>query len=135
MIGKVSSVGLGIGYRRYFEGLENYTDRKLYSPAGQMPVFLDLRTSFTRKKVTPYLALGIGGSASYVKVNSDSTATRQEGLYFCPSGGIWFNISERFALFAGVAYEVQRLEYILIADNSHFKRNSSSVSLNVGIAF
>jgi hypothetical protein len=135
MVGKVSSVGLGLGYRRYFEGLENYTDRKLYSPADQIPVFLDLRTSFTRKKVTPYLALGIGGSAGYLKVSSDSTTTRQEGLYFCPSGGIWFNISDRFALFGGIAFEMQRLEYILITDDSHFKRNTSSLSLNIGIAF
>jgi len=135
MIGKVSSIGLGIGYRRYFEGLETYNDRKLYSPVDQVPVFLDLRTSFTRKKVTPYLALGIGGSASFIKVNVDSTATRQEGLYFCPSGGIWFNLSERLALFAGVAYELQRLEYVLLADDSHFRRNTGSVSLNIGIAF
>ncbi|MCU0461524.1 MAG: hypothetical protein MUF36_05850 [Bacteroidales bacterium] len=135
MIGKVSSVGLGLGYRRYFEGLENYTGRKLYSPADQIPVFLDLRTSFTKKKVTPYLALGIGGSAGYLKVSSDSATIRQEGLYFCPSGGIWFNISDRLALFGGIAFEMQRLEYILIADNSHFKRNTSSLSVNIGIAF
>ncbi len=133
MIGRFSSIGLGLGYRRYFE--ENFTGHTLFSPKSQIPVFLDLRTSFSTRKVTPYLALGIGGSASIVRVNSDSTSTKQEGLFFCPSGGIWFNVSDRFAVFAGIAYEMQRLEYVLIADNSHFKKNASSLSLNIGIAF
>jgi hypothetical protein len=133
MVGRSSSIGIGLGYRRYFE--KDFTDKELFSPLSQTPVFIDLRTSFSTKKVTPYLALQFGGSASYIRVNSDSITTRQEGLYFCPSGGIWFNISSRFAVFAGVAYEMQRLEYVLIADNSHFKRNASSVSLNLGIAF
>jgi hypothetical protein len=133
MIGRSSSIGLGLGYRRYFEN--DLTSHSLFSPKSHMPVFLDLRTSFSTRKVTPYLALGIGGSASFVKVNSDSTATRQEGLFFCPSGGIWINVSDRFAVFAGIAYEMQRLEYVLIADDSHFKKNAGSVSLNIGIAF
>ena len=133
MVGRSSSVGLGIGYRRYFT--ESFADRKLYSPVSQVPVFLDLRTSFTTKKVTPYLALGLGGSASFIKESSDSVTTRHEGFYFCPSGGIWLNLSERFALFAGIAFEMQRLEYILLSDDSHFKKNSGSLSLNIGIAF
>ncbi len=133
MIGRSSSIGLGLGYRRYFE--KDMTGHTLFSPKSHIPVFLDLRTSFSTRKITPYLALGIGGSASIVRVNSDSTTTRQEGLFFCPSGGIWFNVSDRFAVFAGIAYEMQRLEYILIADDSHFKKNASSLSLNIGIAF
>jgi len=135
MIGKYSSIGLGIGFRRYFEENENYTDRSFYSPETQFPVFLDLRTSFSTKKITPYLALGIGNSAGYLSVDSDSTTTRKEGLFFSPSGGIWFNISDRFAVFAGVAYEMQKLEYVLLSNNSHYKKNTSSISLNIGIAF
>jgi hypothetical protein len=133
MIGRSSSIGLGIGYRRYFE--KDISDMKLYSPKSQVPVFLDLRTSFSTRKVTPYLALGIGGSAGYLKVSADSTLTTKEGFYLCPSGGIWFNVSDRFAVFAGLAYELQRLEYILLSDNSHFKKNAGSLSLNIGIAF
>jgi hypothetical protein len=135
MIGRFSSIGLGLGYRRYFTGSENYTDRSLYSPVSQFPVFLDLRTSFSTKRITPYLAVGIGGSAGYIEEGSDSNTSRQEGLLFSPSGGIWFNVSDRFAVFAGVAYEMQKLEYVLISDNSHYKKNTSSISLNIGIAF
>jgi len=129
-IGKYSSFGLGIGFRRYYEELENYTDRYLFSNKNQMPVFLDLRTSFSTRTVTPYIALGIGGSAGI-----DSTESRQEGLYLSPSAGIWFNLSDRFAVFTGIAYELQRLEYVLIADESHFKKNTSSISFNIGISF
>ena len=129
-IGQYSSIGLGIGYRRYFEQYENYTDRSLFSPGIQIPVFLDLRTSFSTRKVTPYLAIGIGNSAGY-----DTTKTRQEGLFFSTSAGIWFNISDRFAVFAGGAFELQKLEYVLISDNSHYKKNTSSISLNIGISF
>jgi hypothetical protein len=129
-IGKYSSIGLGIGYRHYYEENENYTDRYLFSNKDQIPVFLDLRTSFSTRKVTPYIALGIGGSAGI-----DSTETNQEGLYLSPSAGIWFNITDRFAVFTGIAYELQKLEYVLISDDSHFKKNTSSVSLNIGISF
>ncbi len=135
MIGRFSSIGLGIGFREYFEGNENYTDRSLFSPGTQFPVFLDLRTSFSTKKITPYLALGIGNSAGYVSAVSDTAKTRQEGLFFNTSAGIWFNVTERFAVFAGIAYEIQKLEYMLLSDNSHYKKNTSSISLNIGIAF
>jgi hypothetical protein len=128
-IGKVSSIGLGIGYRRYFDENETYTDRKLVS-GNQMPVFLDLRTNFSTRKVTPYLAIGLGGSAGL-----DTSESKQMGLYFCPSGGIWFNLSNRLAIFGGVAYELQKLEYVLISDDSHIKKNTSSISLNIGISF
>ncbi|MBN1107273.1 MAG: hypothetical protein JXA55_00820, partial [Bacteroidales bacterium] len=133
MVGRVSSIGLGIGYRKYFEK-ENAL-YYLYSPESQIPVFLDLRTSFTGKKITPYLAFDIGGSTGYLSSVSDSTITTREGLFLSGSGGIWFNISDRFAVFAGAAFEMQRLGYILVSDHSHFRKNSGSVSLNIGIAF
>jgi hypothetical protein len=125
-----TSLGLGIGYRRYFDKLEDHPDRNLVSSKVQIPVFLDLRTTFTTRKVTPYLALGLGGSSGY-----SSTGTTKEGFYFSPSGGIWFNISDRFAVFTGIAYEMQKLEYSYVSDDSHFKKSTSSVSLNIGIAF
>ncbi|HPR11307.1 MAG TPA: hypothetical protein PLV06_02880 [Bacteroidales bacterium] len=133
IVGKVSSIGLGIGYRRYFE--KENAGRYLISPESQIPVFLDLRTCFTRKKITPYLAFDIGSSAGYISDGSDSTKTTSEGLFLSGSGGAWFNISDRFAVFAGAAFEMQNLEYMLVSDHSHFRRNSSSLSLNLGIAF
>lgn len=125
-----TSIGLGIGYRRYFDKASDHPDRNLLSGVSQIPVFLDLRTTFTTRKVTPYLAFGIGGAAS-----TASGVSRTEGLFITPSGGIWFNLSDRIAVFAGIAGEMQRIEYELVSDNSHFYKNSTSVSLNVGISF
>ena len=125
-----TSIGLGIGVRKYYDRPANHPDWHLFSGDIQMPVFLDIRTTFSSKKVTPYLALGIGNSAGY-----DTVENKSEGLFFHTSAGIWFNISDRFAVFAGLAYEMQKLEYVLISDDSHFKKIASSVSLNIGIAF
>lgn len=130
-LGPRTSLGLGIGVRRYFEG--THPDWELVSNDVQIPVFFDFRTRFSTRKVTPYFALGLGGSAGYS--SSDTTGVKKEGLLFNPSAGIWFNISDRFAVFTGIAYELQNLEYMLISDNSHFKKNASSVSLNIGISF
>jgi hypothetical protein len=125
-----TSIGLGIGYRHYSDRPGDHPDWTLVSGVSEIPVFLDFRTTFTTNKVTPYLAFGIGGTASYA-----SGKSKTEGLYLSPSGGIWFNLSDRFAVFAGVAYELQRLEYELTSDNSHFNKNASSLSLNLGISF
>jgi hypothetical protein len=130
-IGPYASVGLGIGYRRYYYKNENHTDKFLVSEVNQIPVFLDLRSSFSGKKLTPYLAVGIGGSTG-----SGSSETKQEGLYFTTSGGIWYNISERLAIFAGIAYDLQRLEF---SDANPFTNNynkySNSLGINIGISF
>jgi hypothetical protein len=128
-LGQFASVGLGIGYRRYFT--ENLTDPYLVSGKNQIPVFLDFRTNFSSKKLTPYLALGIGNSAGY-----NSSETRQEGLLFNASGGIWYNVSSRFAVFAGFGFEMQKLEF---SDTDPFtgnyKKNANSLGINIGISF
>jgi len=75
--------------------------------------------------------LGLGGAAS-----SDTTQSAKDRLFFTTSGGIWYNVSKRFAVFAGVAYELQKLEF---SDTNpytgNYRNNSNSISLNIGIAF
>ena len=127
-IGGSTFVGLGLGYRSYFE--KSNPERYLVSRKGQVPVFLDLRTTFSSSSVTPYLALGIGTSQGY-----GGTEKKNEGLFFNASGGIWFNLSDRFAVFAGVAYELQQLEFANYSDNISYKEKVGSVSLNLGISF
>ncbi|MGE5406819.1 MAG: hypothetical protein ACM3NR_03815 [Methanosarcina sp.] len=129
-IGKCSSIGLGIGYRRFFDSQSEHMEWYSVSGTSQLPVFLDLRTHFSTRKITPYLALGMGSSA---RIGSSKIVN--EGLYLCPSGGIWFNISDRFAVFAGAAFEVQKLEFANFSDNVPYKKNASSVSVNLGISF
>jgi hypothetical protein len=130
MIGKVSSVGLGIGLRSFFDKQSKHPDFYIVSKKLQMPLFIDFRTTFSSKPVTPYLSLGIGNS-----IPLGSTGSKPEGLLVNSSGGICFNISNRFAVFAGVAWEMQKLRYAQFSDNIPYKKNANSISLNVGISF
>jgi len=129
-IGQYASVGLGVGYRHYNYMNANHSDKFLVSSVNQIPIFIDLRTSFSGKKLTPYLAAGIGGSTG------TGSGLMQEGLYLTVSGGIWYNLSERLAVFAGLAYDHQRLEF---SDTNPFTNNynkyCNSLGINIGISF
>jgi hypothetical protein len=127
-----TSLGLGIGVRKYYDKPANHPDWLIVSSDVQIPVFLDVRATFSSRKITPYLGVGIGGSAGF---DSDTTKNKSEGLYFHATGGIWFNLSDRFAIFGGFAYEMQRLEYANVFDEIPFKKYTNSISLNIGIAF
>jgi hypothetical protein len=128
-IGQYSSIGLGLGYRHLFT--ENSAAPYLVSNIKRIPVFLDLRTSFSAKKLTPYLAVGIGGTSGY-----GSTDSEDSGLLFNASGGIWYNVSPRFAVFAGIGLEIMKLEFSEtdpFANN--YKKNTNSLDINIGISF
>ncbi|MBK9388960.1 MAG: hypothetical protein IPN68_01770 [Bacteroidetes bacterium] len=129
-LGQHFMIGLGLGYRRYFDKPEKHTDWYLVSSKSQVPVFLDLRYLFSKKQLTPYLALGIGGTTE--KSKSDTTSY---GSFINPSAGIWYRMSKNTALFAGVAYEGLEMEFAKPVDNIPFRRKNSSVSLNIGIQF
>jgi len=128
-IGSYFSIGLGVGYRHLYA--DNQTDRYLVSSTEQIPVFIDFRTTFTAKKLTPYLALGYGAASGI-----DSTETANGGLLFNASGGIWYNVSDRFAVFAGIAFEIQKLEFSETNPyTNNYKKNANSISFNIGISF
>ena len=129
---KNTSIGLGIGVRKYYDKPSKHPDWHLVSSDVQIPVFLDVRTHFSSKTFTPYLGIGIGGSQGF---DSDTTNNKAEGLYFHATGGLWINISERFAVFGGFAYEMQKLEYANFSDEIPYKKNTNSISINIGIAF
>lgn len=130
-IGPTFTVGLGLGLRKYYPG--SYPEKTVYTNKTRMPVFLDLRKRFSTGTVTPYMAFGIGNSVSFIK-DQDSTRTVNDGMMINGSGGIWINLTQRFAIFAGLAYESEKFEYVW-TDDSHSKKNGGSVSLNIGIAF
>ena len=128
-IGHFASLGLGIGYRSLFT--KNDEAPYLVSGKSQIPVFLDFRATLTSKKLTPYLAIDFGGTTGY-----GSSDTNQQGLFFSASGGLWYNVSDRFAVFAGIAYELMKLQF---SDSDPFTdnypKNAHSLSLNIGISF
>jgi hypothetical protein len=128
-IGEFSSIGLGIGYRRLFTDDSNAP--YLVSSVNRIPVFLDLRTSFSTRKLTPYLALGVGTSSGY-----RTSGTEKQMFLFNGSGGIWYNVSDRFAVFAGIGYEMQKLEFSDTNPSAiTYSKSSGSISLNIGISF
>lgn len=129
-LGQHFMIGLGLGYRRYFDNPEKHMNWYMVSSGNQVPVFLDLRVLFTKKKLTPFLALGLGSSTE--KSKSDTTSYSS---FINPSAGIWYRLSKNTALFADLAWEMMDLEYALRADNIPYRRKNNSVSLNIGIQF
>ena len=129
-LGQYFMIGLGIGYRSYSDKADKHPDWYMVSNKSQIPVFLDLRAVLSKKKLAPFIALGLGSSTE--KSSSDTTSY---GSFVNPSAGIWYRISKNTAIFADIAYEMQQLEFAKFSDNIPYKKNSGSISLNIGIQF
>ena len=93
-------IGLGLGYRNYFDKPEKHSDWYLVSAKSQVPVFLDLRFLFSKKKLTPFIALGLGSTTE--KSKSDTTSF---GSFIYPSAGLWLRLGQNAAFFADIAYD------------------------------
>jgi len=129
-LGKHFKLGLGLGYRNYFDNPDKHPDWYLVSGKTQVPVFLDMRILFSKKKLTPFFALGIGGTTEASKVD-----TTKHGSFINPSAGLWLRLGKNSALFADIAYEGLQMEYASPVDNIPFRRKNNSISLNIGIEF
>lgn len=129
-LGKYFKLGLGLGYRNYFDKPDKHPDWYLVSGKTQVPVFLDMRILFSKKKLTPFFALGVGGTTETSKVD-----TTKHGSFINPSAGLWLRLGKNSALFADIAYEGLQMEYASPVDNIPFRRKNNSISLNIGIEF
>ena len=129
-LGKHFKLGLGLGYRNYFDNPDKHPDWYLVSGKTQVPVFLDMRILFSKKKLTPFFALGVGGTTETSKVD-----TTKHGSFINPSAGLWLRLGRNSALFADIAYEGLQMEYASPVDNIPFRRKNNSISLNIGIEF
>jgi len=116
-IGQHFMIGLGLGYRNYFDKPDKHPDWYMVSGKNQVPIFIDLRVLLSKKQLTPFLALGLGSSTE--KSKSDNTSS---GSFINPSAGIWYRLSKNTALFADVAYEMMEMEYANHADNIPYRR-------------
>jgi hypothetical protein len=64
-------------------------------------------------RISPYLSLGIGYSF-------DATDDFKEaGFLLNPTAGVSFKIARKFAIHAGIGYEMQNLEFYSNYANSH----------------
>jgi hypothetical protein len=116
------SVGIGTGLRYYYD-----------SEDALVPVFLDLRTTFLNKKVSPYIALGAG--YSYEPTDNFEGV----GYLLNPSIGLNFMISKNSAMNIGLGYEMQRMNIFrrISFEEPGYKKNINigAISLNTGILF
>ena len=126
------SIGIGVGLRLYSDAngiLPPFPDSLIDY---QAPIFFDLRRNFSNTKISPYIALGIGCIIDFSVYEKTYT-----GLFLNPSCGISWKISDKTALITGIIYEFKRLGH-QVRDNdpySHYKINSNSLGINIGISF
>lgn len=81
------SLGIGAGIR--FEAGNSFRP--------YIPVFLDIRTRFVPRRVSPFIALGCGYT---FHPNYDG------GLYLSPSLGISFKLGHKFGMHLALSYEL-----------------------------
>ena len=138
------SFGLGIGIRHYNIMYYKLPDRNLVSSEVQVPVFLDFRTNLLNNELSPYIALGLGGSLGARARGWSDWDIKGEGFLLNLSGGIRLKISEKSAMIAGIAYEMQGIEYHYYYSTGYssfyfnykkYIKNASSISINIGISF
>lgn len=86
------NAGVGIGLNQHFSG------------AAFMPVFLDLRGTFLRQRVSPFVGFA-GGWAVALNVNDEEPD--EGGLYLNPAFGVRFFVSRRTSLNLSVGLRYQ----------------------------
>ena len=95
-------IGAGAGLNVFFK-LKKYKYDYVYisdalkQPFVAIPLFLDLRTTFLKKKNSPFLNLKVGYTIGGIK-----------GVYVSPIFGGRFGIGERLGVFIGLGYEYQK---------------------------
>jgi hypothetical protein len=89
-----TSIGLGVGFRYLLE------DEVAY-----VPILADFRTSFLTEPVSPYISFNVGYS---FEATSDFGKV---GFMYNPSLGIRFKNAKESAIYLGVNYEYQNLNY------------------------
>jgi len=97
-----------------------------------VPIFLDVRTNFINKPLSPYFAIGAGYSVAA------SHDFKEVGLLLKPSAGMSIRVAEKAAMNIGIGYEVQNLRNVPIGYYQYYLRNkvqSDAIALNIGISF
>lgn len=126
------SIGLGIGLRKKYDKTEFYEKYKWPGLNDVFfPIFLDLRTNFLNKKVSPYLALGLGG---YIGTYGFWDGVRG-GFFLNPSAGVRFKISDRSVINAAIDYEMENVVFWDEIPSTLPRENVGSLGINIGISF
>lgn len=120
-INKRFSVGAGTGVSIYKKTL--------------VPLFANVKFAMMKpRKFTPYIECGVGYSFILDK-NANG------GFYLSPSIGMQYSICGSKKLFFALGYELQKLEWIIIQEQSLFtvefaeKLRYNSISIKIGFIF
>ncbi|QQR85714.1 MAG: hypothetical protein IPJ76_14030 [Flavobacteriales bacterium] len=122
------NAGVGVGLNQHFSG------------AAFMPVFLDLRGTFLRQRVSPFVGLA-GGWA--VALNVNDAEPDEGGLYLNPAFGVRFFVSRKTSLNLSVGLRYQEgtgyeREWDIIQGN-YVERNErihrNAFTLRFGVTF
>lgn len=117
-----ASIGIGVGIRYFGEEA-----RSTY-----IPVFADFRANILDRAIAPYISLGVGYSFG---------ASGEKGGFFTnPTIGV--NIKSRgiVSFYAGVGYEMQRMEVMIHPEESYklpyiARKSSGSINIIIGVHF
>ncbi|MBR1517138.1 MAG: hypothetical protein IJ620_03220 [Bacteroidales bacterium] len=102
-IRKETAVGLGITYAKH--STDGYT---------QLPLFIELRSHYTRSRLTPFTAVQIGYSFPMGMSNGgdESITINKGGVFFGLNGGARFAINPRFGFSLHVGYQMMLMNEV-----------------------
>jgi hypothetical protein len=127
--------GLSTGFRYYSEIHESYS---YINSRMLIPVFLNIQTNLSSSPVSPYLAIGIGGTFSLEgflkRTRYNPGLFESVGALFNSSAGVSIKLSERCYIITGITFEIQKMKF-LIYPNPETKERDNSLSLNCGVSF
>ena len=149
------SFGFGIGIRPYSGRIDvnpNFASKPDFRyqydvDASLIPILADFRVNFMDDNLTsPYLSLGVGYAFNTLHEFNERgyygyyfESKLKGGFLFNLTAGFNFKIANRFAINAGLGYEVQRINISIIDDNwSEYENhsiNSDAISIVFGISF
>lgn len=135
------SLGLGIGYRYYYQKeYDPNLNTEVKSWYGMVPIFLDFRTTLTKKNVSPCLSLGLG--YSFGGRPNEIMKIGHVGFFLNGAAGLRFKLSDKTALITGIVYELQRVDASFYrnnhSDNSYSGTEDvtmNSLGIRLGISF
>ena len=94
------AMGVGIGIHGLFHGKElNPQDEAI------MPIFLHLRSDFTNRRMTPFLAFNVG-------YNLSLTGGYVGGILLEPALGVGFNVGSTGRIMTGLSCIINRVYYV-----------------------
>lgn len=129
-------VGAGTGIHCYFKANERKLELSEKECLPVIPFFVDLRGSFLKGSIVPFIGIKLGYSCALVSASNEYDFSGL-GLYIAPSAGVKFAITSQAMLNLSLGYSVQNTtigEYSY-RDYDETTINMGGVSIKMGVEF